>query len=143
MSTRMTIEERETFLAGTHIGVLCVPEGRASLLIPIWYAYAPGGEIRISTPSASRKLGLIQEAGYVGFAVQQEEMPYKFVSVDGPVVAYEPADPTEYRRWAIRYLGPSDGKRFFESIEDGLPDWVTIRIRPERWRTFDFGKEFS
>jgi nitroimidazol reductase NimA-like FMN-containing flavoprotein (pyridoxamine 5'-phosphate oxidase superfamily) len=109
MSTLMTIAERETFLAGTHIAMLSVPDGHASLLIPIWYAYTSGGEIRISTPSGSRKLGLIQESGYVGFAVQQEEMPYKFVSIDGPVTAYEPTDPEEYRRWAIRYLGPLNG----------------------------------
>ncbi|MGP3956108.1 pyridoxamine 5'-phosphate oxidase family protein [Nonomuraea sp. 3N208] len=143
MSTRMTLAERETFLAGTHIGVLSVPDGRAPLLIPIWYAYTPGGEIRISTPSGSRKLGLIQETGYVGFAAQQEEMPYKFVSVDGPVVAYEATDPEEYRGWAIRYLGPSQGERFFEAIRNDLSEWVTVRIRPERWRTFDFGKEFG
>jgi hypothetical protein len=64
MSTLMTIAERETFLAGTHIAILSVPDGHASLLIPIWYAYTSGGEIRISTPSGSRKLGLIQESGY-------------------------------------------------------------------------------
>src|ERR1700754_2323436 len=111
MDTRMAVTERETFLADPHIGMLSVPDGRASLIIPIWYAYTPGGEIQIAPPSGSRKLGLIQEAGYVGFAVQQEEMPYKFDSVDGPVVAYEPTDPEEYRQWAIRYLGPLDGER--------------------------------
>ncbi|GGM24153.1 pyridoxamine 5'-phosphate oxidase [Streptomyces fumigatiscleroticus] len=142
MSTRMTVDARQTFLAGTHIGVLSVPDGRAPLLVPIWYAYTPGGEIQVSTPSGSRKLGLVQEARYVGFAVQQEEMPYRYVSTDGPVTAYEPTDPQEYRRWALRYLGPMDGERFFTSIEDGLSSWVTIRIRPERWRTFDFGKAF-
>jgi hypothetical protein len=56
------------------------PPGTPHSSFPIWYAYSAGGEIRISTPSGSRKLGLIQDAGYVGLAVQQEEMPYKFVS---------------------------------------------------------------
>jgi hypothetical protein len=143
MTTHMTTAEREAFLAETHIGMLGVPDGPTPLLLPIWYAYRPGGDIRVSTPSGSRKLRLVQEAGRVGFAAQQEEMPYKFVSVDGPVVAYGRTDPDEYRSWAVRYLGPSDGERFFASIEAALPTWVTFRIRPERWRTFDFGKEFT
>ncbi|MGI5282983.1 pyridoxamine 5'-phosphate oxidase family protein [Nonomuraea polychroma] len=143
MSTRMSVSEREEFLAGTHIGVLSVAHGRAPLLVPIWYGYAPGGDIRISTPSGTRKLELIRDAGHVGFAAQQEAMPYKYVSIDGVVAGYEPTDPGEYREWSIRYLGPEQGERFFASIQDGLGDWVTIRIRPERWRTFDFGKEFA
>ena len=139
----MTVAERERFLADTHIGMLSVSEGQMPLLIPIWYAYTPGGEIRISTPWGSRKFTLIREAGYVGFAAQQEEMPYKFVSVDGPVIGYEPTDPHEYREWSIRYLGADRGERFFESIKDAIADWVTVRILPQRWRTFDFDKEFS
>ncbi|WP_245642058.1 pyridoxamine 5'-phosphate oxidase family protein [Nonomuraea candida] len=143
MSTRMSVKEREEFLAGTHIGVLSVPDGPAPLLVPIWYGYAPGGDIRISTAAGTRKHDLIRGAASVGFAVQQEAMPYKYVSVDGPVAGYEPTDPGEYRDWSIRYLGPEQGERFFTTIRDGLGDWVTFRIRPERWRTFDFGKEFA
>ncbi|MBO2459080.1 pyridoxamine 5'-phosphate oxidase family protein [Actinomadura violacea] len=143
MTTSMTKAERETFLADTRIGMLSVPDGRAPLLVPIWYAYEPGGDIRISTPSTSRKLTLIKQAGQAGFAVQQEEMPYKFVSVDGPITGYEPTDPAEYHRWSIRYLGPADGERFFAAIEETLPHWTTISIRPTRWRTFDFSKEFA
>ncbi|MFB4314876.1 pyridoxamine 5'-phosphate oxidase family protein [Actinomadura sp. 21ATH] len=143
MSTHMTVTERERFLADTHIGMLSVNHGRGPLLVPIWYAYSPGAEIKVSTPSSSAKLGLIREAGYVGFAVQQEAMPYRFVSVDGPVVGYEPTDPQEYRQWSIRYLGAGRGARFHDLIKDSLAGWVTISIRPDRWRTFDFGKQFT
>ncbi|WP_222107714.1 pyridoxamine 5'-phosphate oxidase family protein [[Actinomadura] parvosata] len=143
MSTRMSVREREEFLAGTHIGVLSVPDGRAPLLIPIWYAYTPGGDVRISTSSGTRKYDLIRTAPAVGFAVQQEAMPYRYVSVDGPVAGHEPVDPAEYREWSIRYLGPEQGERFFAAVQDDLGGWVTFRIRPERWRTFDFGKEFT
>ncbi|PZG23367.1 pyridoxamine 5'-phosphate oxidase [Nonomuraea aridisoli] len=139
----MSVEERENFLAGTHIGVLSAADGDAPLLVPIWYGYRPGGDIRISTSSGTRKFELIRTAVSVGFAVQRETMPYRYVSVDGPVVGYEPTDPGEYRAWSIRYLGPDQGERFFAVVRDGLDDWVTFRIRPERWRTFDFGKEFA
>lgn len=34
-------------------------------------------------------------------------------------------------------------RAFFDSIEDYVPAMVTVRVRPERWRTYDFGREFS
>lgn len=145
MSTRMTTAEREGFLAETRIGVLSVAgsDGRAPLAVPIWYGYRPGGEITFATSQDSRKMALIREAGQVGFTVQQETMPYRYVSVEGPVVGYEPTDAAEYRKWSIRYLGAEAGARFFASIEGFVRTMVTVRVRPEVWRTYDFGKEFS
>lgn len=145
MSTRMTTAERESFLAETHIGVLSVAgaDGRAPMAVPIWYGYRPGGEITFATSPGSVKMALIREAGQIGFTVQQEAMPYKYVSVEGPVVGYEPTDADEYRQWSIRYLGPEAGERFFDAIKDFVRTMVTVRVRPERWRTYDFGKEFS
>jgi nitroimidazol reductase NimA-like FMN-containing flavoprotein (pyridoxamine 5'-phosphate oxidase superfamily) len=46
----MTQQERETFLADAHIGIICISDpGRGPLAVPIWYAYNPGGELRIMT----------------------------------------------------------------------------------------------
>jgi hypothetical protein len=58
-------------------------------------------------------------------------------------VGYEPTDADEYRRWSIRYLGPEAGERFFAGIRDYVRTMVTVRVRPDRWRTYDFGREFS
>jgi hypothetical protein len=56
MSTIMTREEREAFLAGVHVGVLSLnQEGGGPLTTPVWYAYKPGGEVQIITERASRK----------------------------------------------------------------------------------------
>ncbi|GAA2795450.1 pyridoxamine 5'-phosphate oxidase family protein [Nonomuraea dietziae] len=112
MSTRMTTAERESFLAETHIGVLSVAgaDGRAPMAVPIWYGYRPGGEITFATSPGSVKMTLIREAGQIGFTVQQEAMPYKYVSVEGSVVGYEPTDADEYRQWSMRYLGPRSGR---------------------------------
>jgi nitroimidazol reductase NimA-like FMN-containing flavoprotein (pyridoxamine 5'-phosphate oxidase superfamily) len=43
----MSVQERETFLADIHVGVLSIPrkEGKAPLTVPIWYDYQPGGEV--------------------------------------------------------------------------------------------------
>jgi len=41
----MTKQERETFLADLHVGIISVPEqGRGPLTVPIWYLYEPGGQ---------------------------------------------------------------------------------------------------
>jgi nitroimidazol reductase NimA-like FMN-containing flavoprotein (pyridoxamine 5'-phosphate oxidase superfamily) len=46
---RMTREERETFLANLHVGVLAIPSDGAPLTAPIWYDYEPGGDIWVLT----------------------------------------------------------------------------------------------
>ena len=47
MSLAMTKQERETFLADLHVGIISIPEdGRGPLTVPIWYSYEPGGELR-------------------------------------------------------------------------------------------------
>lgn len=145
MSTKMTKAERESFLADTHIGVLSVAgsAGRPPLAVPIWYGYEPGGELRFSTGPDTVKMDLIREAGQIGFTAQQEAMPYKYVAIEGAVVDYEPTDLDEHRRWSIRYLGPEAGKRYFDGAEDYVRTMITVRVRPERWRTYDFGREFS
>ncbi|MBB5079053.1 pyridoxamine 5'-phosphate oxidase family protein [Nonomuraea endophytica] len=145
MSTRMTTDERESFLGGTHIGVLSVADagGAGPMAVPIWYGYEPGGELTFATSPDSRKMAQIRAAGRVTFTVQQEEMPYKYVTIEGPVVGYEPVDLQEYRRWSIRYLGDEAGERFFTSAEGFIRSMQTVRVRPERWLTYDWGKEFT
>src|SRR3989304_3083790 len=50
MAQSMTVEVREAFLAGLHVGLvsLAAPSG-APAVTPVWYAYTPGGEVRILT----------------------------------------------------------------------------------------------
>ena len=46
MTFIMTPEERESFLADPHVGVVSVAwEGRGPLSVPIWYGYQLGGNI--------------------------------------------------------------------------------------------------
>src|SRR5205809_447653 len=93
MSLTMTKEEREAFLADIHVAVISIAEdGHGPLVVPIWYSYEPGGEVRIVTGRASRKGKLLERAGRFSLCVQTETLPYKYVSVEGPIVAIEAAD---------------------------------------------------
>jgi nitroimidazol reductase NimA-like FMN-containing flavoprotein (pyridoxamine 5'-phosphate oxidase superfamily) len=141
----MTREERETFLAGVHVGVLSLnQQGCGPLTTPVWYAYEPGGEVQIITERASRKGELLEEGLRISLCAQDEAPPYKYASVEGPVVRIEPSDEERHERpLARRYLGPEAGDRYVDSAADGRDDdsMILIRMRPERWFSADYSKE--
>lgn len=142
-TARMSTAEREGFLADVHVGILTVADaaGRGPLAVPVGYTYVPGGDIVFGTGADSRKMVLLRAAGRCGFIVQTEEMPFKYVSVEGPVVAEEPMAMELYRAINARYLDPEDEEEFAAASAEGLGSMVAVRIRPERWRTYDSGKE--
>lgn len=143
MSTAMTKEERESFLAALHVGVISVPDpNRGPMTVPIWYLYEPGGDVVIITPPDSRKARLISIGTRVSFVAQSEEMPPKYISVEGPVVSVEPADvDRDVRALTARYLGKELGDAYVDATRpDGTTPEVVIRIRPERWFSKDFAK---
>ena len=146
-STTMSRSEREAFLAEVHIGVMSVAEpGRGPLTTPIWYGYEPGGELWIITGRGSRKMRLLEEAGRCSLLAQTERPPYRYVSVEGPVTAVEHADRERHTRpMAHRYLGESLGDRYVEatSAEEDAEESVLVRMRPERWRSVDYSKQFG
>jgi nitroimidazol reductase NimA-like FMN-containing flavoprotein (pyridoxamine 5'-phosphate oxidase superfamily) len=144
MPPAMTKEEREAFLADLHVGVISIAEeGRGPLTVPIWYSYEPGGEIRIITARSSRKGKLLEQAGRFSLCAQAETPPYKYVSVEGPIVAIEGADLERDRRLlAHRYFGAQLGDSYIENTRD-LVGNVLIRMRPERWLTVDYAKQYQ
>jgi hypothetical protein len=92
MTTKMSREEREAFLADLHVGVISMSEkGRGPLTVPIWYAYEPGGEVVIATERNSRKMKLLEKGRRVSLCAQCETPPYKYVSIEGPVVDIDPS----------------------------------------------------
>lgn len=141
MPRPMSAPEREAFLSDVHVGMVSVndDDGRAPLTRPIWYRYEPGGLVTILTGRGSRKARLIRRLGRFSLAVQKETAPYGYVSVEGPVVAFEDrVDPAERRALHERYLGPELAGEVLAAA--GM---VTIRMRPERWSTADYGGDFS
>ena len=147
MQLSMTRAEREAFLADVHVGVLSIPEpGRGPLSAPIWYGYEPGGEIWLVTGRDSRKGRLLRLGARVGFVVQTEQAPYRYVSVEGPVTSLAPSPgEAEERRLAHRYLGKEMGDAYVASTaarREAEPN-VLVRIRPERWLSVDYRKAYG
>ncbi len=136
---KMTVSEREAFLAAKHVGILAVDggDGRPPFAVPIWYGYEPGGLVTITTGPRSHKVGLIKAAGAFTVSVQDEEPPYRYVTVSGPVVeTVDEADPAERLAIAQRYLGEEGGREYMAQMGK-IPE-SAFRMRPTTWWTFDF-----
>ncbi|HMK10055.1 MAG TPA: pyridoxamine 5'-phosphate oxidase family protein [Acidimicrobiales bacterium] len=132
----MSKATREAFLADVHVGVLCASRpGAAPLASPVWYLYEPGGDVRVVVGRTSQKAELVAAAGVASFCVQSEALPYRFVTVEGPVVIEEGAADIAFAM-AARYLGDELAKGYVASTADH--DSVIVRITPTRWRTNDY-----
>jgi PPOX class probable F420-dependent enzyme len=137
-----TDDARQEFLSGLHVGVLAVerPDG-PPLNVPVWYAYEPGGDVEVMTGAGSVKGRLLAAVGRASLCAQQEELPYKYVTVEGPVTI-EPLTDIEQARAAIepiavRYLGDQMGRAY--AAESAGTDAIRVRIAIERWFTVDYG----
>jgi nitroimidazol reductase NimA-like FMN-containing flavoprotein (pyridoxamine 5'-phosphate oxidase superfamily) len=138
----MSVAEREDFLAGLHVAVLSVDDpGWGPLAIPVWYSYVPGGTVNVITGGNSVKARLLRAAGRLSLCVQNESMPYRYVSVEGPITAIdETVSADERRALAHRYLGVEGGDLYVASTSEQAASSVAFRMEPERWHTSDYGK---
>jgi len=138
---KMTEAEREAFLAGLHVGVLGVERADGPpLVLPVWYSYEPGGEVVVLTSASSLKGRLAAAAGRGSLVAQQEELPYKYVSVEGAIEIDElgAGGHDDIEPMAIRYLGAEMGKGY--AAASTVTDEIRIRLRPERWWSVDYAK---
>jgi PPOX class probable F420-dependent enzyme len=142
----MTKADREAFLAETRVAVVSVADGtRGPLTVPVWYRYEPGGDVRFVTGGGSSKAKGLARAGRIGLCVQTEAPPYKYVSIEGPVVIGEPIDlERDVRQMAFRYLGPEMGAAYLQMTADELARGanVLVRVTPQRWFSVDYSKMF-
>jgi hypothetical protein len=146
MTTVMTREAREQFLSDLHVGVLSVATGDGgTLTVPIWYDYAPDRGVRVITSPASAKGGALSTAGRYSLVVQNEGLPYKYVSVEGPVTEVRPVDVDgDLLPLSIRYLGDDMGTRYAKewAAATGGTDRV-YTMRPKRWASSDMTSLFA
>ena len=142
MSSPLTMSEaeRQAFLAETHVAVLSVPraDGRPPLSGPVWYAYEPGGDVLATIAASGEKARLLAASPTASLCAQTEQLPYKFVTVAGPVVL-EPADDSLRREIAARYLAASILEDYLASSGDAA-EMLTMRLTPRSWYSNDFGK---
>jgi nitroimidazol reductase NimA-like FMN-containing flavoprotein (pyridoxamine 5'-phosphate oxidase superfamily) len=140
----MSEQERESFLADVHVGVIGLTRADgSSLAVPIWYAYEPGGEVSILTDPDSIKGRALEETRWFSLCAQDETPPYKYVTVEGPVSEVEVSDESSRRAMAHRYLGPEFGDAYLESTAAEQADNRIYRMRPQRWYTVDYAKDLG
>ena len=137
----MSAAAREQFLAGLHVGILGVAEaGRGPVTVPVWYDYQAGGQVSVITGRDSRKARALRAAGRMTLCAQDEAPPYRYVSVEGPVVIEE-VELGERLAMARRYLGPEGGDEYVASNPDDANENLVVRMTPEHWLGVDYGKE--
>lgn len=132
MPNPMSPAAREAFLRDPRPAILSIPQdGKGPLSSPVWFDFAPGGDFWI----------LMQVGTCVSLCAQEETRPYKYVTVEGPVVAVESYNAGTLQAMATRYLGEEGGATYVdamrESLERGLGVKVTVRL--ERWLSADYG----
>ncbi|MEV6959356.1 pyridoxamine 5'-phosphate oxidase family protein [Streptomyces sp. NPDC051207] len=137
----LTREERELFLAEPHVAALAVDAGpdRGPLTVPIWYQYAPGGDVWIMTGLASRKYELIKAAGRFTLLVDRLEPTIRYVSVEGPVIDTAPATVEQLREISARYLPAEKVDGYVDFAWQNHGEQVVVRMRPQRWVSSDLG----
>ena len=138
---RLSVRDRELFLAEPHIAALSVSAGmdRGPVTVPMWYQYEPGGEVWILTESASLKAHLIGAAGRFSLIVDRMTPTIRYVSVEGPVTRTIPATDELLREITERYLPPDQVPAYLARAEAEFGPQVVIYLRPERWLTSDLG----
>jgi nitroimidazol reductase NimA-like FMN-containing flavoprotein (pyridoxamine 5'-phosphate oxidase superfamily) len=138
MVRKMTPEQREGFLAEVRVGVLSVAaeSGRAPLTTPIWYDYRAEGEVIVVTAPGSRKARLISAAGRFTLCVQDVGTPYRYVTVEGPVVEVRSVTEQDRRAMAARYVPAEVVDAYLAATRDD--ENVVIAMRPDRWITEDY-----
>jgi len=139
MNLAMTRDERESFLAELHVGIVAIADpGQAPVAAPVWFSYEPGGTLRFVTARASVKAKLIERSGRLTLIAQTETPPYKYVAVQGAATIVGTAEDSERRELAHRYLGEEFGDLYMDATADA--DDVIVEVVPTRWRTTDFSK---
>jgi len=143
----MSAAGREAFLAASHIAILSIsqPDGRPPLASPVFYHYEPGGELTFFTNTLgrkSRKADLLAGTDALTFTVQTEEMPYKYVTIEGAVVSSGPATPEQMAKIAERYM-PAEYAQGFVQNEFAHPESAPIlyTVQPKRWFSSDLSDE--
>lgn len=139
----LTREEREQFLGEPHIAALAVDAGeggRAPLTVPIWYQYAPGGDVWVMTGRDSRKATLIGRAGRFSLMVDRVAPTVRYVSVEGPVIETLPATRDQLVELAARYLPAEKVETYVDFAWKAHGENVVIRMRPQHWLSADLGE---
>jgi nitroimidazol reductase NimA-like FMN-containing flavoprotein (pyridoxamine 5'-phosphate oxidase superfamily) len=144
MPRPLTESERQAFLREPHIATFSVAsdDARPPLTIPVWYVYQEDDTLFFFTGEDGpvRKTRLIRKARVISLSVQQPELPYKFVTVEGTVVQFDqPPSPEQMVSVVRRYLPEEQAQAYVRRVvERSDPALIGFTIRPDRWISLDF-----
>ena len=94
----MTEPERDNFLGEVRVGVLAIERAdKGPLCAPVWYRYSSETGFEIAMAYASAKSILLRRHGAATICVQDEQLPYRYVTAEGEV-SVELSPQTSYVR---------------------------------------------
>jgi PPOX class probable F420-dependent enzyme len=135
----MTAAERARFLADQHVAIIAVERADAApLAVPVWYHVDRAGDIAIWTERGTVKERLIRATGRFTLAVQNENPPYGYVSVEGSAVIREAATRDDVRPIVQRYIPLDEVDAHLDDVFNDKA--VLITMSPQRWYTADYSK---
>ena len=133
----MNDEERDNFLNEVRVGGLAIErDDKGPLCAPIWYRYSTDLGFEIAMAYDSAKSILLRRHGAATICVQDEQLPYRYVTAEGQatVELMTPEERDEVLRdIAIRYLGEQLGNQYADAFPGHEEAKVTIKAR--RWNS--------
>ncbi len=135
---KMSDTQRDSFLNEVRVAVLVIERAdKGPLCAPVWYRYADG-VFQISMENDSAKAVLLRRAGRASLCVQDESMPYRYATAEGPVEVEVISGEVRHelvREMASRYLGDELGRQYADDYPTELEGGALVTLRPRRWRT--------
>ena len=133
----MNSDERDNFLNEVRVGVLAIErDDKGPLCEPIWYRYSTDVGFEIAMAYDSAKSLLLRRHGAATVCVQDEQLPYRYVTAEGEAVVElmtgEERDDV-LRDIAVRYLGDELGNQYADAFPGH--DEAKVTIKPRRWNS--------
>lgn len=132
MTRDLTREEAVAFLShGTRTGKLATAGRTGPTVVPIWFV-VDGDDLVFNTGPESAKARRLRAEPRAAICVDEEEFPYAYVLVRGPVTLIEQApDLLEWAtRIARRYVPGERAEEF--GRRNAAPDELLVRLHMER-----------
>ncbi len=110
-------------------------------VVPIWFLYQ-GGEILMVTGPRAEKVRALAANAAVALSIDSSQPPYGVLLIDGDATLEEVEGVApEYRQIVERYLGGATDA-YLAQLLPRVRRQVRIRVRPLRWRVFDFVRRY-
>jgi PPOX class probable F420-dependent enzyme len=135
----MTEIERAEFLADQHVAIMAVERPDAPpLAVPVWYRLDEAGNIAVWTEHGTLKERTVRTAGRFALAVQNENPPYGYVTVEGHSTVVDGVTRDDVRPIVERYMAADEVENHLDAAFNDRA--ILVVMTPTRWYTADFAK---